>query len=156
MEKPCVFQGENRFYKCVLCTVFWNKQEKTPILCPLAGKQTQLNIFAQLSLQEVGNFLLFQGELEQAKENKKNMQPPANKMHVVKDCQGDQGPHKLFRKHLISLSFHAIEKGIPYSCSHPSQLLPFWHSKPAVAEPHPHVWELRDGEGTRTHYAKTL
>lgn len=59
----------------------------------------------------MGNFLLFHGELEQAKENKKNMQPPANKMHVVKDCQGDQGPHILFRKDLISLSFQATEKG---------------------------------------------
>lgn len=58
-----------RFYQELFFFLLSDLKEanKNPALCLLTGKQIQLKIFAQLSLQEMGNLLLFHGELEQAR-----------------------------------------------------------------------------------------
>lgn len=55
------------FTKHIFFTCFSKQATKNPALCLLTRKQIQLKIFAQLSLQEMGNLLLFHGELDQAR-----------------------------------------------------------------------------------------
>lgn len=115
-------RGYKDFTKHIFLLSVSKQATKNPALCLLTRKQIQLKIFAQLSLQEMGNLLLFHGSGQKDESN--NKQPPTNKMHVVKHCQRDQGLCIHFRKDWISLSLQAKEEEIPYSCSHSSQLLP--------------------------------